>query len=72
MSELRVYKSDVMAAGYCAAGMREWCRLRGFTSEDVRNGIPAEVMLATGCEQAAAVVRQAEKRAALEAGGAAE
>lgn len=62
MSGLRVYKADVMAAGYCANGMRDWCRLHGFTAADVRAGIPAEVMLATGCELAAAVVLQAEKR----------
>lgn len=66
MTELRVYKADVMAAGYCANGMRDWCRLHGFTAADVRAGIPAETMLATGCELAAAVVRQAERRAARE------
>lgn len=63
-----VRKSDVIAAGFCGAGMREWCRLNGFTAAQIRDGIPADQLLATGCELAAQVVRSAETRHKNEGG----
>lgn len=57
-----VRKSDVIAAGFCGAGMREWCRLNGITAAQVRDGIPAEQLLATGCELASQVVEAATIR----------
>lgn len=68
MSKIIVTKIDVLNAGFCSSGTREWCRLNGFTSKDVHDGIPADKMLATGCSLGAAVVSEAVKRAAREDG----
>ena len=59
-----VRKEDVIAAGFCGPGIREWCRLNGFTAADVKNGIPENRVLATGCELGAKVVEAAREREA--------
>lgn len=56
---VRATKADVIAAGFCDSGMRHWCRLHGFTSRDVADGIPVQTMLDTGCDLAAQVVAKA-------------
>ena len=61
-----VIKADVIAAGFCAAGMREWCRLNGFGAADIRQGIPADLLMNTGCDLAARVVDQAVRRQAAQ------
>lgn len=59
---LVVRKVDVVAAGFCAAGMRAWCRQHGIDAAQIRHGLPADVLLATGCELAKAVVLKALER----------
>lgn len=66
---LVVRKVDVVAAGFCAAGMRAWCRQHGIDAAQIRHGVPAETLLATGCELAAAVVNKARERAERENAG---
>lgn len=61
-----VTKQDVLAAGLCGPGMGEWCRLHGFSSTDIQNGVPEEALLATGCALAERVVRAAHRRAAAQ------
>mgnify|MGYP006995064567 CR=1 FL=1 len=60
---LLVTKADVIAAGFCAPALREWCRAHGFTASDVKAGIPASDVLATGCGLGAACVAKARERA---------
>ena len=55
-------KADVIAAGFCAAGMREWCRLHGFSAADIRDGIPIEKLEAIDCDLARRVVEAAKTR----------
>lgn len=66
---LVVRKVDVVAAGFCAAGMRAWCRQHGIDAHQIRDGVPADVLLATGCELAKAVVEKARERAERENAG---
>lgn len=66
MSVVLVTKADVIAAGFCGPAMKEWCRANGFNADDVHAGIPAERILATGCELGAACVAKARERAILE------
>lgn len=63
---LVVRKCDVIAAGFCASGMRAWCRQNGFTADHIADGIPAELLMATGCDLARQVVEQAKKRKSSE------
>lgn len=62
-----VRKQDVIAAGFCGPGMGLWCELNGFTSKDIKDGIPADKLLATGCELAERVVAAAIRRTEMEA-----
>lgn len=55
-------KADVIAAGFCASGMREWCRLHGFSSADIRDGIPIEKLESIDCDLARRVVETAKTR----------
>lgn len=66
--DLIVLKEDVRAAGFCAAGLKEWCRLNGFSASEMRDGILASRLTVTGCQLAAAVVRKAEERVAARNG----
>ncbi len=59
-----VTKQDVIAAGFCAAGLREWCRLNGIPASALRDGMDHQMLLDTGCELAAQVVEVARRRAA--------
>lgn len=60
-----VTKEDVIAAGFCGPGIKVWCRANGFTAEDVKAGIPEDLVLATGCELGAACVDKARARTAM-------
>lgn len=64
---LVVRKSDVLAAGFCGPGLRAWCRQHGIDSKQINDGVPAELLLATGCALAEAVVAKAEQRRISEA-----
>lgn len=59
-----VIKEDIFSAGFCTDGLKEWLRLNGFESTDLRDGIHEDVLLATGCELANQVVAAARRRAA--------
>lgn len=67
LSQIVVTKIDVVTAGFCPGGLREWCRLNGITAREVHDGITAERLLATGCSLATSVVEQAVKRVEREA-----
>lgn len=62
MTDILVTKADVLAAGFCASGMREWCRLHGFTAAEVREGIPIEKMEAIDCALGRQVIAAARAR----------
>ncbi|PTX46995.1 hypothetical protein IQ03_03508 [Gemmobacter caeni] len=62
-----VRKADVLAAGFCGPGMKAWCRQHGIDSRQINDGVPAELLLATGCALAEAVVAKARERQVLEA-----
>lgn len=57
-----VTKADVLAAGFCGTGMKVWCRQHGITADEISSGIPADKLMATGCELAAQVVAAAVAR----------
>lgn len=62
---LVVRKSDVLAAGFCSSGLKTWCRQHGITADEINRGVPADRLLATGCDLAAQVVAKAASRAAI-------
>ena len=58
---------DLQAVKYCANGSRRWCELHGISwSKFVFEGIPEEVLLATGDPMAIKFVEEAHKRAAAQ------
>ena len=57
-----VIKEDILNAGFCTDGLKEWLRLNGFESTDLRYGIHEDLLLATGCELARQVVEAARRR----------
>lgn len=64
MSAVIVFVRHVRAANLCTRGMRTWLDAHGFDLNDVvKNGIPAEVLDATGDALAARVVDFARKEA---------
>jgi len=61
-SELRCYMRHIRAAKICAGGARDWWPKKGLDWRDfLANGIPAEVLTATGDAFALKVVREAER-----------
>lgn len=63
-----VRKQDVVAAGFCGPGLKEWCRLNGFTAQDVSNGIPEDRIIAAGCSLGMKCLEKAREREAFEIG----
>lgn len=61
-----VRREDVISAGFCASGMREWCRANGFSYSDIKNGISSDLLLKTNCKMAGKVVECALKREEME------
>lgn len=60
---MRVTIDDVIAAGHCARGARDWFRRHGLDFKAFcRDGAEAEVLLATGDDLARKVVDRAEAR----------
>lgn len=62
MSSERVIRiEDVRRAGHCPSGARTWFKLHGIDFRDfVKNGVRADVLLATNDAQARQVVALAE------------
>lgn len=59
-SELRVHMRHIRAAKICARGARTWFPRQGFDYQDfLANGIPADVLSATGDPLALRAVEQA-------------
>lgn len=61
-----VRKQDVVSAGFCGSGLKEWCRLNGFTAQDVSNGIPEDRIIAAGCSLGMKCLEKAREREAFE------
>jgi len=55
--------TDIRAAGHCVAGARDWFKAYDLDFRDfVRNGIDAEVLLATGDALAVQVIERKIER----------
>jgi hypothetical protein len=62
MSGLIIRVEHMRAAGYCAKGAREFAQRHGFDwIAFVKEGVPAEQLIATGDAMAAEVVAHAER-----------
>lgn len=49
--------TDIRKAGYCVAGVRQWSATHGINFADlIKNGIPADELLAKGDEHAQRVI----------------
>jgi hypothetical protein len=63
MSELIVTHADMRSLGYCNRGAREWFTRHGLDwSRFIDEGLPADVLLATGDSMAQDVVQVASRR----------
>lgn len=63
MTDGRVTLRDVLDAGYCASGAREWFRANGLDFRTfVREGISREDFLATGCHLAQDIVKKKDAK----------
>lgn len=61
--DIVIRMEDVLAAGYCARGVRRWFNDHAIDFRKfMRSGIPASDLLATGCPQAERVVSSAVRR----------
>lgn len=65
MSGLVVTKADVIAAGFCGAGLKRWAELNGFSARDLKQGVPVERVEAVDCALARKVVAAARRRAEI-------
>ncbi len=64
MTGVIVKMKHLRAANLCARGGRRWCAEHGISWVDfLQNGIPADVLKATGDSLAARAVLEAEKEA---------
>lgn len=60
---LIIRATDIAAAGYCASGARRWFEAHGLDFRAfVKEGIPAEDLLATGDAMAERVVEVAREK----------
>lgn len=65
MTKLRVTVADAVAAGLCAAGVRQWASQHGISFRDLLNGgIDIDELRALNCALGNRAADQAEKRAA--------
>lgn len=56
--------ADIRQAGYCVSGIKAWFEARSFNWRSVmRDGVPAEDLLATGDPMAERAVRMTRERA---------
>lgn len=63
MSELIVTHADMRSIGYCNRGAREWFARHSLDwSHFIDEGLPADVLLATGDSMAQDVVQVAQQR----------
>jgi hypothetical protein len=63
VKDLLITIDDVRRAGHCVAGIRRWFETHQLDFRDfLRNGIPAEKMLATGDGQGQQVVERTIER----------
>ena len=58
-SEIRVYMRHIRAANFCRDGMKDWFNHYGIDWRGLRQGIPIEVLEATGDKLALDVVKVA-------------
>lgn len=67
MTSLIVTPTDCQRSGFCALGIKAWCDANGFDIRDaLKNGVPAELLTATGDAFALRAVAAAERRASGE------
>lgn len=64
---LVVTASDCLRCGFCPTGIMSWCKSNGFETRDfLKNGLPSDVVRATGDAFALRALAAAEGRAARE------
>lgn len=67
MTGLIVTLTDCQQSGFCAPGIKSWCDAHGFDIRNIlKNGIPADLLAATGDAFALRAVAAAERRASGE------
>jgi len=60
---MRITVNDARELGYCSRGMRNWFKRNGLDwSRFVRDGLPAEVLIATGDAMAVELVEHVRGR----------
>ncbi len=64
---MRITITDIRQAGHCVAGAREWAKAYDIDFRDfIKNGIDADVLLATGDAMAEQVVQRKIERENLD------
>ncbi len=56
----RVYMRHIREAGFCAGGLRYWCKLHGIDIRQISDGYPIEELKKIDCDRARRVIEVAE------------